>query len=449
MRRVLPVVAALALVAALPGPASTQPPRGPASVPDRFATFSMLTASVTDAPPGRAVMLYEYGGNDWFNQWQELVVGADRDTYRTVPQLQERADSGTVSTPGLLAPDGTRILVGDERGATDHLLVIDLGTGRTSTLPVDPPGDVRMLAWSPDGRYAAYTVLRIAAFDGPAPTAANDDELAVVDLSTGASHRIPGIAGVRSVTFSPTGDRLAVQATNSPGAAPQLPSLNAPEADVDAWYTHPDTLWIVGTGEGGSVQPIATTASYNLAPEAGWTPDGDRLFVARFGTSSGAGLIDVANPAQVIPLAAGCTDVLPLAWTAPDRFLAVHQTNPSRPQRLVEVSLSDCAWRDVARFDAGSVCDVVLSDCWVVDMHVAAGLAAGLTVRRAGPADLGPWPWWLRLSLFTAGALLVAVAVLVVRRRRVRHCSVSGTRPVFCAVGLSVPCWPSHDRARA
>ncbi|MEV0717439.1 hypothetical protein [Asanoa sp. NPDC050611] len=109
-----------------------RPARRPGlSLPDRFAGYSMFTSTVTDAPLGRAIALYGYGNGEMFNMFQPLVVGADGDTYRRVDAMQERDRPST-----LLAPDGTQVLLGDDRGATDELVLVDLGTGEERQLPL-------------------------------------------------------------------------------------------------------------------------------------------------------------------------------------------------------------------------------------------------------------------------------------------------------------------------
>src|SRR5688572_30027625 len=84
-------------------------PDAPASLPDRIAGYSYLTADVSSDPPGRAIAVYQHGfGVEFFDFPQALVLGADRDVYRRVDLAERRGGSarqGGDPAPMLLSPD--------------------------------------------------------------------------------------------------------------------------------------------------------------------------------------------------------------------------------------------------------------------------------------------------------------------------------------------------------
>jgi hypothetical protein len=156
------------------------------SLPDRFAGYSVLTSTVSKAPAGRAIALYTYGNGELFNMFQPLVVGAARDTYRQVDAMNERD-----LPSALLAPDGSRVLLGDDRGATGDLVLVDLTTGKRRLIPLGASLGVRLLAWSPDGRFVAYSA-------APVPGSPDIGNAVYDEVSRNGTLRLLVRAGQRS-----------------------------------------------------------------------------------------------------------------------------------------------------------------------------------------------------------------------------------------------------------
>lgn len=242
------------LAVAVPGvraPSAPAAPHAGAGLPDRFAGYSTLTGGVAAAPPGRAIALYGYGSGELFNMHQAIVVGADRDTYRRVEAIEDRDLASA-----LLSPDGTRVLVGDDRSAVTDLWLLDLATGRQRKVPVSSAAvGVRLLAWSPDGRYVAYGA-------APVPTdtdgggnfvdyhVARTGVLRILDLNTGGSTEVAAAAPAWTAAFAPDSRRLAVQV-----------GVTVHVLDLD----------------GTETATIELPADRQLVGDVGWSPDGTLL----------------------------------------------------------------------------------------------------------------------------------------------------------------------------
>ena len=180
--------------------------------------------------------------------FQPLVVGADGDTYRRVDAMEERNRPSA-----LLAPDGTRVLLGDERGATGDLILVDLTTGKRRSIPLGDPVGVRLLAWSPDGRHVAYSAAPLTgsgefgSVNFVEAEVARTGTLRLLDLSSGRSTEVPAIKPAWTAAFAPDSRRLAVQV----GQTAHLIDLDGREY--------------------GSVH---ISRGRELAAGVGWSPDG-------------------------------------------------------------------------------------------------------------------------------------------------------------------------------
>ncbi|MEU7751215.1 hypothetical protein [Micromonospora sp. NPDC049171] len=405
------VVVLLLAVLVVPGvqlPLQTAAPSTKPSLPDRFAGYSMLTSTVTSGPPGRAIALYGYGNGEAFNMFQSLVVGAHRDTYRRVDAMEQRDRPSA-----LLAPDGTRVLTGDERGATGDLVLVDLTTGRRRSIPLGDPVGVRLLAWSPDGRHVAYSAAPLTGSGEFGTVNVVEAEVArigtlrLLDLSTGRSTEVPAIKPAWTASFAPDSRRLAVQV----GQAAHL-------IDIDGH-------------EYGSVQ---ITAGRELAANVAWSPDGrflatvpwlyDGPFNGTTGGDTGHGtfLWKVGN-VEFLPLTgadtppAPVTDVVQLLGWRSAGSVVVAATNDAGHASLAEVRLDSGNRRTMSRFDTGHSCELGTQPCQLFDLHLATGLLPDLTVRTAGRPRRGPWPTPVNAVL---GVVVLGVALLLWRRRRAR-----------------------------
>lgn len=403
------VVVLLLAVLVVPGvqlPVPTGAPSTKPSLPDRFAGYSILTSTVAKAPPGRAIALYGYGNGETFNMFQSLVVGADGDTYRRVDALEERDRPSA-----LLAPDGTRVLLGDERGATGDLILVDLGTGKRRSIPLGDPVGVRLLAWSPDGRHVAYSAAPLAgsgefgSVNFVDPEVARTGTLRLLDLSTGRSTEVPPLRPAWTAAFAPDSGRLAVQV----GQKAHLIDLDGREY--------------------GSVQiPVGR----ELAANVGWSPDGRFLATVPWisegpfnGTAGGhtghgeflwkVGNVDfvpVTDPSSAPP---PVRDVVHLLGWRSAGSVVVASIDAAGHASLEEVQLDAGTRRTLSRFDTGRTCELGMQTCQIFDLHLASGLLPDLTLRSAGGPQRGPWPMLVKAVI---GVLVLGATFLLLRRNR-------------------------------
>ncbi|MEU7848280.1 hypothetical protein AB0B69_12785 [Micromonospora parva] len=394
------VVAVLVLaVLIVPGVQGSVQPAAPStrpSLPDRLAGYSLLTSTVAKAPPGRAIALYGYGNGETFSMFQSLVVGADGNTYRRVDASEQRNRPSA-----LLAPDGTHVLLGDDRGATDDLILEDLTTGRRRSVPLGEAVGVRLLAWSPDGGHVAYSAAPLTnsgefgSVNVVEAEVARTGTLWLLDLSTGRRTEVPTIKPAWTAAFAPDSRRLAVQV----GQTAHLIDLDGREY--------------------GKVQ---IPAGRELAAEVGWSPDGRFLATEQWildgpfnGTTGGdtgrhgtflwkVGDVDFLPVTDTFTPPAAVPDVVQLlGWRSADTMV-VATSDSAGHLALAEVQLGSGTRRTLSRFDTGRTCELGMQNCEVFDLHLAAGLLPELTVRDAGRPQRGPWP--------TPVNVVVAVAVL-------------------------------------
>jgi dipeptidyl aminopeptidase/acylaminoacyl peptidase len=330
--------------------------------------------------------------------FQQLVVGADADTYRRIDSQGERG-----LTPPLLSPDGTRVLLANEHAVTSELLLVDLTTGRQRRIGIGSPVGTRLLAWSPDGRYVAYSAAPPGASGGADDQLASEvhrnGTLRLLDLATGESLEVPSIKGPNAAAFAPDGARVAVQVTH----------------DVHLLDLH-----------GIEDRVVFIDADRALVAGAGWSPDGRFLATAPWSGGSDDGVFITGN-AEItfVPVAEGTAAPPPvpdvaraLGWRDATHLIAATAGSDGRLS-LVEVDLTTAARRVLTRFDTGSNCELGMQHCEVVDLQLATALLPDLTVRHAGSPDRGPWPW---IVLYPAAAVLLAGAAVLwhLRRRRKR-----------------------------
>lgn len=417
-----PLVAAaavlLVLVAAavVPGLVPEHRPTGPAGglvLPARPAPLSLLTAPVSDSPPGPVGLSYVVGnsGPRSLHTSQTIVVGVDGRTYRRVDLAERRGrpvEMGTWQDAAvLLSPDGTRLAAGSEH-EVDTLPVQDLRTGRIRDYRLPQRGAVEALAFAPDGNRLAYGVRPATLFgSGPEPVAAA--EVGILDLDTGAVTPVGGTAS--ALAFSPDGTRVAVQG-----------DYDAPEPLHRAVR-----LVDLATGSVGQLPDVGYAV--RLAGAAAWSPDGRLLAVVNDAGAgklvSTVGLLPVQQPgARTTWIETPGSDIQVLGWRSADRILITRDPDDGAGQPVYEAGL-DGDLRQVMQLREGW-----LSPGHSYGWRVATALLPEATYDPASAVARGPWPrwWWLTL---TVGALLgLAVVYLVVRRRR---------------TGLS---WPGRRRRR-
>ncbi|MET7422668.1 hypothetical protein [Dactylosporangium sp. NPDC005555] len=388
------LVGAGGLVQLVAPPAVPAAPDATPSLPDRIAPFSSLTGTVSDSPGGRAVMLYQFGSGELFNQFQPLALGADRDTYRRLDAAEGRR--GVRSWQ--LSPDGTTAVVTDDLVAVDALTLIDLRTGRRRQVMLPAPTGAVPLAFSPDGRTLAYSAVPTPLSDQYNAMPAESRRtgvLVLVDLATGRHRTLSGVTPVFAASFAPDGQRIAVQ------TGPRVEIV-----DLD----------------GRVVRSVDLPSEHILTGNAAWSPDGRLLAVTGATTSTGEDGVTSYNRRIVFVDATGeGTVAAPIAaeemlgWRSARRVIAQVAAG-NGPGEIRDVPLDGgLPGTLLSRFDDGSSCEYGTRTCQAFEIRMATGLLPSLVVRRADP-DRGPWPGWFVVTVAGGGVLLVAVAFLVYRR---------------------------------
>ncbi|GAA2328922.1 hypothetical protein [Dactylosporangium salmoneum] len=429
------ILALLAIVApplTRPAPAPVAPvdpsvPPTP-SLPAKIGAPLWGTPDVTDEPIGPASVAF--GSGLWW--WGEskgvtALVGASTDAYGTV----QNRDVLRAGEHVLLSPDGALV-------ATENR-VIDLRTGKDTTLP-DLGATPRIpQAWSADGRYlavVAYKVMWVTEPNGGQTYGAAEATLHLVEVATGQHRKIAdlptrGNHDGWTAAFAPAGGaRLAYQS----GTQISVVSL-----------------------DGTLLSRFDMDLGVRLAGKGAWTRDGEGLMLLRqrrccakdayqsrwqlFAVDAATGR-DRAEPA--VPELAGLVAVRLLGWTNsgepvitaayPEPGIAV--VGFDTDDRALSISgnhLADYAFVRSARVVAlaadGTQRVLVRGpdeDVLSIDVSEAA-IASGLTRPGRAPTGLGPY---LRRALvaLAVGAVLVLTAVILLvihiggrRRRRPRY----------------------------
>jgi hypothetical protein len=410
------VVLILLAVAVLPG-APTGPDRGPAGgpgpaavLPVRFAGMSLLTAAVSDSPPGPAIALYKQGalGTRYLGTRQVVVVGADGRTYRRVDAAEDRgvfgADGEWEPADALLAPDGGSAVLTQPELVTSSVGVVDLRTGKVRGYRLDRPAAAYSIAWSPDGRRVALML-----GDAPIDRSAGAGRLAILDITTGA---VTALTMSRSpnwsltTAFSPDGNRLAV--TVDIGLAP-----GDPPTDIGPVPQGTDRAAVIvdlaNDPAGTVVRTIPLPKWHSLAGPAAWSPDGALLVAARyFEDASSLTFLDATGEDRSVPpprpLRGPLSDLL--GWRSPALMLI--GTGNGRDYRIDETPVRGGEPRTVSRLPQGAG-----QLARIGRVQLAAALIGTAAVTDAGDTDRGPWPRWWRITL----TALILLAVWLLRRR--------------------------------
>jgi hypothetical protein len=375
------VVAVLvACVLVLPELAAGPQAGDSATLPARFAGPSPLMASVSDAPPGPAIALIRQKFL-FFNRDEVVVVGVDGRTYRRLDLADRRGAPAErdawVPGDALLAPDGSAAAVADPVRMRDRIEVVDLRTGRITAYRLDQPAAVRLMDWSPDGRWLALDLTR----GGGQP--------AVLDLRTGALRhfdRLPELAW-SGASFAPDSTRLALLTTRAlPTGDRYVPTLVVIIVDL--------------AGTELRVLPDRDHLFPDLA-RAAWSPDGRWLVVPK-SSATGWSLVFLDATGRQAPVPAPVPQTGDMvSWRSPATMLV------ATASELVEVPVYGGASRPVSRLPAevsGRQHHLQLAD----------GLVGTARARDAGGPRRGPWPWWWRLTLSGVIVLLVLSVLLIV-----------------------------------
>jgi hypothetical protein len=393
-------------VALFPGEAGPQPyPGQPAGLPARFAGYSSATGSVSDAPPGRAIALYQQGSD----APQDVVLSADRDAYRQLDLAYAHRSGGDpfqTPAPALLSPDGTRVAVGYFQGKTPGLSVQDLTSGRVTTRATPASGagwgaGAIPLAWSPHGDRIAF----VATHDyDPSSTPRTAGDLGVLDLATGRVRIALRDTGVAAVAFAPDGTEMVVQ---DPARA---------------------ALSVIGL-DGTTRRTLAMPAGMGLPGPAAWSPDGRLIAVSptKVGcpnqhdiggtpgwcTAEETRFLDATGQHRPVPApitaAAGRRHQL-AGWSAPDRVVLVDEGDAGRTA-LVEVALGGGARRQLSEIP------IEQGDAQLGTVQLATALLGDLRVRQPLSPDRGRWPLSWRIGAALAATALLGASLMFVSRR--------------------------------
>jgi hypothetical protein len=254
-------------------------PRGSGTVtfPAQHASIPPRIVDATDSPPGRAVAVAGYANVRLLGDLtggREVLIGADRATYRTVPSHT------------LLGADGLHAFM---PGGHGRLTALDLVAGTQRHYQVPGDGNTAAMALSHDGRLAVVGSVPHLDAGGAAL-----DDVRLLDLRTGRSRSLTEDVAF-SAAFSPDGTQIAL--------------------------ARPGHTTVVDHG-GQLLGNIPTPAHASLRTDDAWSPDGHWLALD---TDPGTVFVPAlaAVPGQAVP------PVLPdshfLGWTANDRFVVFEE----------------------------------------------------------------------------------------------------------------------------
>jgi hypothetical protein len=359
------------------------------TIPDRLAGYSYLTADVSNAPPGRALALYQHGwGVEFLDFPQAVVLAADEDVYRRLGAAEQSGGPETQGDPGpmQLSPHGLFVAVGDHRTSHPNLAVVDLSTGRVSRHPVESARSVVPLAWSHDEQQVAYVsgVKPTNPYAGPRYVG----DLHVLDLRSGTSRPVPGTEQVWAAAFSPDSRQLAVQRSGG--------------------------LSVVDLVNGTSHTLVGSDV---LAGPAAWSPDGSLL--ARTGPG-GLRFVDprgIDDGADQVRLPLRHPDQEPLlGWTGVREVAVFSYGSEDDTARITSYPLDGDTSRELTRIGG-------MGNYGVGRMQLASALLVDAGTRAATEADRGPLPAGFRVLLAIGVGVSVMVLTAVAMRmwRRLRR----------------------------
>lgn len=367
--------------------------RGLATIPDRIEGYSYLTGSLSPAPPGRAIAVYQHGfGVEFLDFPQAIVLAADADVYRRIDVAEGRSGARSQGDPApvLPAPDGGRIAVGsyEKHGS---LAVQDLTTGAVTRHPVTRGYSVVPLAWSPDGRYIAALELEEAMpFDdlnrimsGP---------LVLFDLAESKVIRFAALSGVSMAAFAPDSRQFAVQQGT--------------------------TLSVVDL-TGTPLRELALRPGYVLATGTAWSPDGELLAIYSGYHHRDAALafLDPTGSTRPTPPPIPAGWGPSLGWTGPRSLLVPGLTGRNDgTEGVYDTAIAEVDLSTGAR-DRVTWVDTDPDSYGLGQFHLATGLLPELQVRPVGDVDRGPWPVWFRILIGIPAALIAAILVLKLSTR--------------------------------
>ena len=350
------------------------------SLPDRLAGYSHLTGNVSEAPPGRALALYQHGfGVEFLDFPQAVVLAPDDDVYRRLDAAEDRSGPESQGDPGpmRLSPDGRWVALGDHDTSEALLEVVDLGTGDVVGHEVPAARSVLPVAWSADGSQIAYV-----SADQPTNPFSPDSpigDLFVLDLESGAAEPVPGGDVATAAAFSPDGRQIAVQRA---GSVEGIAIVDLTSSTVRA-LSHEGTL----------------------AGSNAWSPDGRLLAVVR---GSSIGFLEVARSRPSTPYRLD-VDRSMVGWVG-EREVVLLDMSDDNVTRLVAHGLEDGESRELTRVED-------TASYGVYRFQLASALLEDLDMRMAGEPDRGPLPTPFRVAVAVLVGLAVTIVAVWLQRR--------------------------------
>ncbi|TQS43840.1 TolB family protein [Cryptosporangium phraense] len=414
-------------------------PRYPTDTDD----LPLFTSDVSESAPGRSVFLLETVG--MFSD-SHVLFAADSDRVRGVDAITDRSDPEYDMVTTQLAPDGSRLAIGDATGDGTDVLVADLATGAERRFPVEagPAGQIEVLAWSADA-----TQLAVAA-----------GSLYVLDVTSGRWTQIgtPDAPSEETSELLP-GEEPLPDGEDPPALSSGSPDVYGEPGGVQAAFSPDGQSIVYDDGADIEVYPtdgsgspvLLTDRAVRLAGPNAWSPDGRRVLVLRDEST------DVDETTSLLAI-----DVRSKQADRVARFGYVEFSDPALvgwrgagQVLLAGIDENGSEVVDAYGLDGKRGARVLTFGYSTFSVQVAAKLFEESTARGGGFSG-GPTPTGWRVAVGVAAGVVAALGFsvigaavgvpLAVRRRAGRRAAAFGTAafaPVAGPGGWSPPVGPA------